>query len=667
MRRYNVLALSLAIVIAVTLISGVSSAQYWFQSGVRGSDSSGQNNGASVSIQTIYQNITHGSLGYWVGEDLSNGAFVQIGYEIVNSSGNYPQTCSQSGCGNYTQITQGIPTWFWEYFPAGYSGSNFYGGLGANGSAGQNGTFHTYSFSSSGNTWNFYFDGSLVGSVDLGTGTSGPNPPVAFAEQAATYSVTRMQHVGFKNLMYLSNGIFRLVPEGYSYVGYGKGSDSSISNPYGVQEVNNYVDNFVVGTGIPIPASMSILWSLGYTLTVSSQFGNISKVENYTAYSSAVLNAPAFINISGNERMKFEGWQGSGSGSYTGTSNYTTIAMDGNITEKAIWQTQYHLNLSSQYGDTYGSGWYDAGSTAHIYVAPGLVPVAAGERAVFSGWSGVGSSTNESVVMDGAKSISANWKIQYMVNATSMEGKTHGSGWYDANSTAEVGLNITAIPLGNGERLAFEKWSNGYNDSNVSIRVGSPVFMSAVFVPEYFIKFAPQDSYSNPINYSYISIDGLRITNGSYLNANETYRIGYVEYKNTQVLSNYLFTVQSSGTVAFKLPIYNVIYAAASVFGTPLNASASIEFKNGSSASFYLGGNGSTTLNDVPYGYSYGRLTYIGISQSVSTDNGSSVSIIMLTPSLIGVILFGVVAITVTAKLAAIKVAKRESSGSKGT
>ena len=31
---------------------------------------------------------------------------------------------------------------------------------------------------------------------------------------------------------------------------------------------------------------------------------------------------------------------------------------------------------------------------------------------------------------------------------------THGSGWYDANSTAEVGLNITAIPLGNGESVS---------------------------------------------------------------------------------------------------------------------------------------------------------------------------------------------------------------------
>jgi hypothetical protein len=182
MKRYNYIMLIAAL--SLTLVS-ITSAQYWFQTGVRGSNSAAFNYGASVSIQTIYQNISEGSFGYWVGEDLSNGAFLQIGYEIQNSSGDYPSYCSPStNCSNYTFIKAGVPTYFWEYFPAGYSGSQFYGGIGQNGSAGANGTFNTYSFKSIGDTWYFYFNNELIGSAYLGASSSGANPPVAFGEDA---------------------------------------------------------------------------------------------------------------------------------------------------------------------------------------------------------------------------------------------------------------------------------------------------------------------------------------------------------------------------------------------------------------------------------------------------------------------------------------------------
>ena len=136
------------IIIIFLLLSsfGLSFGGYWFQFGVRGGERSTVNNGASVQIQTITnQVLSSGSSGYWVGETLSNGAFIQIGYLIENQSGTYPSYCVMSGCGGFQNLNAGSAEWFYEYFPPSYS-SSFLGKIGPNGSAGKNGSINTYSF-----------------------------------------------------------------------------------------------------------------------------------------------------------------------------------------------------------------------------------------------------------------------------------------------------------------------------------------------------------------------------------------------------------------------------------------------------------------------------------------------------------------------------------------
>ena len=71
---------------AVLAAAGTASAGYWFQTGARAASSSGFNNGAGVSIETVGQHPASGSFGAWVGETLGNGAFIQIGYIVENQS-----------------------------------------------------------------------------------------------------------------------------------------------------------------------------------------------------------------------------------------------------------------------------------------------------------------------------------------------------------------------------------------------------------------------------------------------------------------------------------------------------------------------------------------------------------------------------------------------------
>ena len=135
---------AVALVVA-TALQQLAFGQVLVQTGADSGSSASYNNGAAVYIQTVGpQSLSSGAFGFWVGESIENAAFLQVGYEIPNSSGYYPKTCSPAGCNGSVYLTAGYPTWFWEYFPAGYNGASFYGGIGGNDSVGANDTFNKY-------------------------------------------------------------------------------------------------------------------------------------------------------------------------------------------------------------------------------------------------------------------------------------------------------------------------------------------------------------------------------------------------------------------------------------------------------------------------------------------------------------------------------------------
>ena len=319
MRKYE-LILSLATLLI--LASGnIANAEYWFQSGARSIGMS-NNNGASVQIQTIApQSLTSGSMAFWVGETLSNGAFLQVGYTIPNETGNLTISCTKKGCANSTFVRAGDAEWFYEYFLPG-NNNTFYGSTGPDGSAGLNGTFNTYSFYSLGNTWYFMFNNKTIGSANLGASNSGPYTPIAIAEMAnASNGKTHMRQVAFANLSAYQYDKFLPVQSAYGTINYGVGSKTNIANPYGVQEIGKRTNYFAVGSGLNTTANNTKLWSLGYRLTISSKYGNISSRNTYVAYSVQTLSAPAAINLTNNTRVVFTGWTGSGLGYYNGSQN----------------------------------------------------------------------------------------------------------------------------------------------------------------------------------------------------------------------------------------------------------------------------------------------------------------------------------------------------------
>lgn len=385
-------------------------ANYWFQSGVVVANGADYNNGASVQIETIApQNLTTGSMAFWVGESLSNGAFIQTGYSISNQSGNLTTGCTLGGCSGTEPVTAGDAEWFYEYFSPG-NNVTFYGTTGPDGSAGANGTFNTYAFYSVGNVWHFLFNNNSVGIVDLGASGSGSYEPIAIGEVANTTNARNyMKQVIFANLSIYRFNVWSPVQSAYESISYGVGSDTSLKNPYGVEEIGNRTNYFAVGSGLPASNKNINLWNRGYKLSVNSRYGNISSGNTYLAYSTQTISAPPVVNVSNNTRTVFTGWTGSGVNFYTGSKNSVQLLLASNVTENANWLVQYLVSVSSPYGKTGGSGWYDNGSTANYSISNASFS-RDGKEFRFVGWSNGNANANSSVQVSGPLSISALWQ-----------------------------------------------------------------------------------------------------------------------------------------------------------------------------------------------------------------------------------------------------------------
>ncbi|MDE1870658.1 MAG: hypothetical protein KGI06_00250 [Candidatus Micrarchaeota archaeon] len=667
MRKYNLFNYATFAVFAALMLVNVASAQYWFQSGARGSGGAVLNSGAAISIQTVYQNATNGSLGFWVGEDLSNGAFIQVGYEITNATGYYSSSCMNSTKSVY--LHAGVPTWFWEYFGPGSTNDSFCGGIGPNGSAGPGGSFNEYSFRSSGNVWNAYFNDQLIGTINLGTDNSGHNSPSAFAEYADTNTNKwPLKNVTFRDLLYYIGNSSRLVPEGYASIGYGVSSLTALTNPYSVAEVKNYSNYFVVGSNVQRVKNSAVLWKTGYSVAVYSAYGNITGAGNYIAYSQVPLYAPPTVNVSSGVREVFNGWTGTGFSSYTGIQEKVYITLYDNVTETAKWTRQYYLNATSQYGRLSGNGWYDANSTAYLSLNSNIIMIGQGSRAVFEGWSNNVSSGRTSIYLDRPREVHAVWMIQYYLNATSQYGNAIGSGWYDANSTATVSLQKSFEPINQTERLAFKNWSNGAKSNTTKVVVSSPMRLSAVFERQYLVGLVPEDSSGNALsNVSYYNVSGQQSSSNSiFAFPGSPYNIEYIYYKGAIVTANHKFSIDSPSIVTFKVPVYDIIVNTQSIFRTPVNASMNITFKNNTSINTYSGNSGSRVFNDVPYGYATGYAEYFGVRQSINLEYGVDSYLTFLTASLIEFIFAGVVLIVAIAKAASYYENRRSAGRSRG-
>lgn len=327
-----------------------------FKVGAWGDDASRNNLGVQVEIETRAYNTSQNTLNYfWVGDDLSDGAFIQFGYSL--EPGTYCLRGAVSAGAFACQGTsESIPSsdarWQWQYWPD-RTKPYFYYEIGPSGSAGSNATSHEYAISPDpSNTWSFILDGRTV-AVTTFPVTPSTDPAFIVAEGTATNASQPFGPVRFSGLSYFNglrwNPVDSLIA--LSYCGI---SVACAADQYGVMTVGP--DSIVAGSGIPKSPDGTLLWTSekerlhvrvhpGVQFFVTSTLG----AQTYQGDADIFLPKGMFVFISLSEtdtgapgvlgwlggQDRFRDWTGS-----INSRNLTArILMDSNKNVTAVWTT----------------------------------------------------------------------------------------------------------------------------------------------------------------------------------------------------------------------------------------------------------------------------------------------------------------------------------------
>jgi hypothetical protein len=174
--------------------------------------------------------------------------------------------------------------------------------------------------------------------------------------------------------------------------------------------------------GDGITDKIGLATSCACYLTMSSNFGTVTPSSGWYL-NGTVLTIQATAPFAGaGERYVWNGWTGTGTGSYTGMDNpaISEVAMNGPINETASWTHQFYLAVNSSYGSSSGSGWYDSTAFAPVSTAQYVVINPEVSRYSFTGWTTTDMSEitdpslpSTTVLMDKAKTVTADYVVQY--------------------------------------------------------------------------------------------------------------------------------------------------------------------------------------------------------------------------------------------------------------
>jgi len=164
--------------------------------------------------------------------------------------------------------------------------------------------------------------------------------------------------------------------------------------------------------------AITAVYQVQYYLNVQAQPQSAPTPQGQGWYNSgdtaSLQNSGQTIGGEGGSRLVFQGWSVDGQGTQSVPSLNLVMSSPHNVT--ALYGQQYYLNVQTDQGVSSGSGWYDSGSTAQIYVST-PISTSYGVSIVFNGWQGdiQSSSQSTSVLMDGPKNVVATWRTDSTV------------------------------------------------------------------------------------------------------------------------------------------------------------------------------------------------------------------------------------------------------------
>jgi hypothetical protein len=209
--------------------------------------------------------------------------------------------------------------------------------------------------------------------------------------------------------------------------------------------------------------------------------------ENYTSVPGPLLwvpdvlhtiSVPELVDTGNGTRYVFTQWD-------DGDSSATRVVTRGAYT--ADYDKEHQLEVISAYGETQGSGWYQDGTWADFTVTDYIeLP---DTRHYFTGWSGdyESDAPTGSILMDIPRTVTANWRDEYLLALNSDYGTLTGAGWYGEGDSA--GFSVTDYVETADTRHYFIGWSGDYTGSSTSasLVMSEPKVVNANWRHEYLL------------------------------------------------------------------------------------------------------------------------------------------------------------------------------------
>jgi len=160
------------------------------------------------------------------------------------------------------------------------------------------------------------------------------------------------------------------------------------------------------------PYNLTANWLTEHYLGIASLVGTFAEQGWHREGRTVQVKAVSPIDQGNRTRRVFVNW----SGDLISQSMEIAVIMNGPKMVVANWRTEYELRILSEYGKSSGSGWIPAGETARFSVEA-TVNWAEGIRHIFMKWTGdhESASNDSSTIMNGPKTVTANWKTQYLI------------------------------------------------------------------------------------------------------------------------------------------------------------------------------------------------------------------------------------------------------------
>jgi uncharacterized repeat protein (TIGR02543 family) len=257
---------------------------------------------------------------------------------------------------------------------------------------------------------------------------------------------------------------------------------------------------------VQAPHTLVFNWKKQFWIQISSAHGALTAstwVDQGGSFTAAVTS-PADVTPNSNQWV-CTGYDVDGGSLAAGTS-YTFTNVEVAHMINFSWKQQFYLTVDSAHGSPSGGGWYDPGATANAVLSSGTVSGGTGVQYIFAGWGNDASGTSltsNSIIMDGPKTATTNWKTQYYLTTSTAYGTAGGAGWYDSGVSAFAAVSPLTAAGTAGTQYVFAGWSgdaSGTTSPSSAVLMDGPKTATANWKTQYYLAISASFGSVSPSN-----------------------------------------------------------------------------------------------------------------------------------------------------------------------